>query len=141
MILLAQTAMSFLGTPYIYGGNTRYGMDCGGLVMEILKSAGAAPPYDHNSQMLYDYFEHRGEWNRYGIGTLVFYGKNVTAIEHVALMIDDRNKRIIEAHGNRSVTDPIEALKLGYEVRIRHIDYRKDRVAVIRPYYREIGSI
>lgn len=39
---LISTALSYLGTPYVWGGDDPSGFDCSGFVLECLKSAGLA---------------------------------------------------------------------------------------------------
>lgn len=43
-------AEQFLGTPYLWGGNSRFGLDCSGLVQAGLLACGAACPGDSNDQ-------------------------------------------------------------------------------------------
>lgn len=38
------TALSFKGTPYQWGGSTKQGMDCSGLIVESFKAAGVQMP-------------------------------------------------------------------------------------------------
>lgn len=40
----------FLGTPYLWGGNSRFGIDCSGLVQTALIACGAACPGDSDQQ-------------------------------------------------------------------------------------------
>lgn len=143
MELLKAYALSFLGKPYCWGGETPMGgMDCSGLVQEILRSCGMDPPGDQTAQALFDHFQAQGraEWNKYGLGALVFYGKSVREISHVAWGLDQY--RVIEAAGAGSdCKSEADAIRLKAFVRIRPMDYRKDRVAVLKPRYVPIGVV
>ena len=89
---------------------------------------------------LFDHFAAgRGEFNRQGLGFGVVWGL-VTKITHVAMMID--NYQMVEAGGGSSqILTREDAAKAGAMVRIRLLDSRSDRVAVIKPYYRRIGMV
>lgn len=143
MIVLMAYADSLLGTPYKWGGNNPLeGLDCSGMIVELLKSAGERlPAPDMNSQQLFNYYQAgNGEWNRQTEGALAWFGKSVTQITHVAILRD--RYRIQEAGGgSRDIVTRDAAEKEGAFVRIRPIGYRNDLVAIIRPYYRGIGQI
>ncbi|MEL7099252.1 MAG: NlpC/P60 family protein [Pseudomonadota bacterium] len=46
----AQVAQLFLGTPYLWGGNSRLGLDCSGLVQAALLACGIPCPGDSDQQ-------------------------------------------------------------------------------------------
>lgn len=141
MDILRAYALSFLGTPYKFGGANRLtGLDCSELVQEILRSVGLDPPGDQTAQALFDHFSTNGEWNRHGAGALAFYGKDAKHITHVAMMLDQF--RIIEAGGGDGTTTTLEAAaSRGAMVRIRLLKHRGDLVAVIRPRFTTINAI
>lgn len=141
MDILKAYALSFLGTPYKYGGANRLtGLDCSEFVQELLRSVGMDPPGDQNAQALFDHFSQNGDWNKAQAGALAFFGKDSKNITHVAMLLDPY--RIIEAGGGDGTTTSLEAAQAkGAMVRIRLLKFRKDLVAVIRPHYIHIGQI
>lgn len=141
MELLRNYALRFVGTPYTWGGDDSiYGYDCSGFIQELLSSVGMDPPGDQTAQALYNFFDKNGKYNSYGVGALAFYGKSVTEIIHVAMMVDQW--RIIEAGGGGSKTKTKEeAARDNAYVRIRLLKHRPDLVAVIKPRYSTIGML
>lgn len=137
MELLSKYALSFVGLPYRWGGDSPLaGFDCSGLCVEILKSAGAIEK-DMSAQGLFDFFRNAGEWSKYSIGSLAFFGEAQDKISHVGFCLD--KYRMLEAGGGGSKTVSLElAQKQGAYVRIRPINHRKDLVAVIMPYYQMV---
>lgn len=136
-------AMSFLLKPYKWGGDDFSGIDCSGFVIELMQSCGQLPhKSDMTAQGLFNLFEAGkaiySTASRFG--SLVFYGESVTRITHVAFALDQY--RILEAGGGGSKVNSVEdAIKYNAFVRMRPIDYRDDRVAILKPFYRSIGAV
>lgn len=141
MQTLRDYALSYLGTPYKWGGETYDGIDCNGFVQQVLKSVGIAPKDRLTSQGLLDYFDKLAAlYDRPGLGSLAFYGESTTKIDHVALMLD--NYRVIEAGGGDHLTlTRDDAIARNAFVRIRLLKHRPDLVAVLRPSYATIGVV
>lgn len=142
MQLLIQTALSTLNKPYIWGGKSPLlGFDCSGLIEYILRSVGMDPAGIQNSQMLYDYFKLHGVQGSPDAGALVFYGKNLSDISHVAFMLDEI--RVIEAGGGNETTISFEkSIEKNAYVRIRPYTHRPDVLAIIHPIYPDyVGGV
>ena len=110
------------------------GFDCSGLVIEILKSVGMAPPYDTTAQGLYEYFKGNSDDINRGLGSLVFFGRSEREISHVGFLLD--SYRMLEAGGGNSktVTKSV-ASKQNAFIRIRPVSNRKDLVGYLFPPY------
>ena len=137
--IILNYAYSFLGTPYRWGGDDPLlGVDCSGLVIEVLKAAGVYKgSFDTTAQGLYDDLTK----NKSAALTtspapmsIAFYGKSVTHITHVAICVSPTH--ILEAGGGGSKTVDLQtAAAQNAFVRIRPIDSRVDLVAVLQPIY------
>jgi cell wall-associated NlpC family hydrolase len=137
MKYLIDYAMSFVGTPYRWGGSTAQGIDCSGLVQEILMSVGIDPAGDQTAQILFNHFSQKDKQDKDQLvraGSLAFYGKDKNSISHVAFMID--SWRMIEAGGGGSKTNTVADAERDIAfVRVRPFFRRKDLVAMIHPLY------
>ena len=84
------TAQSLLGVKYVWGGLTRDGCDCSGLVSQAFKSVNINLPRDANQQFLVGRLV-ATRWNKDGLrrgDTLYFLGRR-GGIHHTALYIGD----------------------------------------------------
>lgn len=133
MKILYDYAMSFLGVPYLYGGKNRLtGLDCSGLVEELLKAGGADAPGVQNAQAFFDLF--KLDPCKRQFGALAFYGADNGHITHVGFLLDPYH--IIEAGAGDSKTITLENAKMrSAMVRIRPINFRPDLQAVLWPRY------
>ncbi len=86
------TARTFIGTPYRYGGTTRSGMDCSGLLLNSFKAVEVNLPRSSEAQSKVG--KEIKKMNDLEPGDLVFFatGRSRRAITHVGLVTDVRSK-------------------------------------------------
>lgn len=83
---LLDTARLFLGTPYLWGGNTRAGIDCSGLIQIALSSAGHTCPGDSDMQEA-DVGRTLSAGSDYEPGDLLFWKGHVALVTGPTTMI------------------------------------------------------
>lgn len=110
---VVETALTFTGVRYKYGGTTRKGMDCSGLLyVSFLENDIALP---RTSQMLSEEGE-KIKVNKVQKGDLLFFktrrGKN--KINHVGLVVDVEEDEVKFIHSTTSRGVIVSSLREGY---------------------------
>lgn len=99
---MIETARSFIGTPYKYGGTTRKGMDCSGLVYTTFQALDLSIPRTSQQQAE---IGNRVKDSDIQPGDLVFFAekKGSGRISHVGLVTEvKRSDEIIFVHSTTS---------------------------------------
>lgn len=120
-------AWSYLGTCYIYGGNSRDGIDCSGFVCECLRAV-EVKVRDNTAHGLFTHYVIEGNqmYNKDvpQRGDLLFFG-NHDKISHIAIALNKH--MMIESGGaGRLCKTKEQAYKLNAGVRVRMIGSRRD---------------
>ncbi|MGC3872138.1 C40 family peptidase [Halomonas sp. GXIMD04776] len=107
--MILASARQALGIPYRYGGTTRSGLDCSGLVQMAYASAGIEVPRTANQQ-----FSRLPERDTIRPGDLLFFGSGSKAT-HVGIYLGDGQMVHAPGSGRQVTTTPL------------HLDYWQDR--------------
>ena len=78
-------ALEQLGVPYLYGGESRAGYDCSGLVQAAYRAAGISLP--RTAQEQYDAGPHLPAGAQLEPGDLVFFGQSPEDVTHVGMVV------------------------------------------------------
>ena len=104
---LAQIAETFIGTPYLYAGRSSFGIDCSGLIQQILIAGGyPCPPRDSKDQQ-----NHIGKpTSDDGLqrNDIVYFDG------HVGIMMDNNNILNATARHMSTAIEDIPTLKSAY---------------------------
>jgi cell wall-associated NlpC family hydrolase len=102
---IVSIAMKFIGTPYLWGGRSPFGIDCSGFTQIVFSMVGAKLKRDASLQV--EMGEAIDFINESQAGDLAFFDNSEEKIIHVGIILN--NKQIIHASG---------------EVRIDSIDHQ-----------------
>jgi cell wall-associated NlpC family hydrolase len=136
--LMMKVAWSFLGRPYIWGGDDSHGFDCSGYVIECLQSVGILP--------------RKGDWTAQGLwvkfnanpvpeayvqqGDLAFWRvveSPESSIIHIEIMVDWKHSIGASGGGSRTITEADAWAQNAY-VKVRPIATRAGMAGILDPF-------
>jgi probable lipoprotein NlpC len=93
-----QTALSFIGTPYLWGGNTERGIDCSGLMVQSFRAIQVSLPRHSGDQAQVGYPVAFSQLQR---GDMVFFAKK-GKVFHVGLLMRREGEEMWFIHASSS---------------------------------------
>lgn len=106
---IVQSAIQYVGVPYVFGGSSPYGFDCSGYVQYVFANCGMSLPRAADDQYEVGVPLEQRELRT---GDLVYFSTYAYGASHVGIYLDDG--RFIHASSSRGVV--IDSLYDGYWV-------------------------
>ncbi len=122
---IEQTARNFLGIPYLWGGTSTKGFDCSGFVQTVFRLLNVELPRDASQMARVGTPIEFTDPDRLKTGDLLFFGKTLNRINHVALYLD--GGRYIHARGWVRLNSLVEGDSL-YDDRLKKLLVKAQRV-------------
>lgn len=99
---VVETARSYRGTPYRYGGTTRSGIDCSALIFHSFQPVGINMPRTSEAQSKMGKKVNGGKLEK---GDLVFFstGKSRRKVSHAGIVTETSRGRVIFIHSSTSL--------------------------------------
>ena len=131
--MVLKIAFSYLGKPYIWGGDDFSGFDCSGFVIECLKSVGVLPRKgDWTAAALWHMFPIKPANGM--AGDLVFWSRvEGGRIIHVEICVNDELSIGASGGGSKTITRE-DAIRQNAFVKVRPMDSRKCLAGFCNPY-------
>jgi cell wall-associated NlpC family hydrolase len=100
---LERAVRSYLGTPYVWGGETHAGIDCSGLTKGSYAEVEIALPRIAREQWTVgQHVERQTELQK---GDLIFFDTLGSGVSHVAIVVDPGSRKFIHASSSRGVVE------------------------------------
>lgn len=109
---LIEEAKTYIGTPYVYGGTTRKGIDCSAFMQSVYSSNAITLPRVSRNQAL------MGEEISYQdieMGDMIFFSNSpASRISHVGMVVEVTSEDIYFIHAGSSTGVTISPLSMNY---------------------------